>query len=78
MDAGTVLGFAMAYLATVAGVFLLYSPVLVLVVALLVSAGLLRLVLLPFTLLLRKIRRTAPAQETDDSWFPGSRSNDMS
>ena len=73
MDAGTVLGFAVAYLATLAGVFLLYSPVLVLVVALLISAGLLRLLLLPFTLLLRKIRRRAPAQEPGDWWFPGSR-----
>ncbi|GGH92146.1 hypothetical protein ACFFGR_04635 [Arthrobacter liuii] len=71
MDAGTVLGFIGGYVATIAGVFLLYLPVLALFVALLVAAGVLQLLLLPFVILLRKVRRSRPGPDTENSWMLG-------
>ncbi|MDQ0769118.1 putative membrane protein (Fun14 family) [Pseudarthrobacter defluvii] len=71
MDAGTVLGFIAGYVATLAGVFLLYLPVLALVVALLVAAGFLQLLLLPVAILVRKLRRSKPEPDTDGSWILG-------
>ena len=61
MDSGTILGFMAGYIATLAGVFLLYLPVLALFVALLVAAGVLQLLLLPIAILVRRLRRTTPA-----------------
>ena len=71
MGAGTVLGFIMGYFATLAGVFLLYLPVIALFVALLVAAGVVQLLLLPFVILIRKIRHGKAAADTDESWLPG-------
>lgn len=69
MDAGTILGFTLAYVATLAGVFLLYSPIIVLVVALLLAGGLLQLLLLPLAILIRKVKRTEPQSTMDGSWL---------
>ena len=69
MDTGTILGFFFGYVATVAGVFLLYSPVLFLVIALLVAAGILKLLLLPLAILIRRIRRSQPERDMDSDWL---------
>jgi len=67
MDTGTILGFAAGYVAAMAGIFALYSPVIILIVVLLISGGLLQLVLLPFIVLVKKLRRRPPA-DMDPSW----------
>ena len=68
MDTGTILGFLAGYLAAITGAFLLYLPVIVLVVALLVTAGLLQLLLLPIIILVRRLRhRQEP--DVDPSWL---------
>ena len=68
MDTGTILGFTAGYVAAMGGIFLLYIPDIILIVALLIVGGLLQLLLLPFALLVRKLRRrTQP--ETDASWL---------
>lgn len=69
MDAGTILGFTFGYFATIAGVFLLYSPVVVLFVMLLLAAGVLQLLLLPIVILIREVRRPRPESDTDGSWL---------
>lgn len=71
MDAGAILEFILGYVATGIGVFLLYSPVIVLLVVLLMAAGLLKLLLWPFSILLRKWRRRKRGSEppTDGSWL---------
>jgi uncharacterized membrane protein (Fun14 family) len=69
MDTGTILGFIFGYFATGAGVFLLYLPVLLLFVALLVAAGVLQLLLLPFVILIRKLRRSSQEPDMDASWL---------
>ena len=71
MDSGTILGFMAGYIATLAGVFLLYLPVLALFVALLVAAGVLQLLLLPIAILARRLRRTPFTSDTDGSWILG-------
>ena len=71
MDSGTILGFMAGYIATIAGVFLLYLPVLALFVALLVAAGVLQLLLLPIAILVRRLRRTPSTSDTDGSWILG-------
>jgi uncharacterized membrane protein (Fun14 family) len=71
MDAGTILGFIAGYLATLAGVFLLYLPVIALFVALLVAAGVLQLLLLPLIILVRRMRHRTSDQNTDGSWILG-------
>lgn len=71
MDAGTVLGFIVGYIATLVGVFLLYLPVLALFAALLVAAGVVQLLLLPFIILIHKARRPKPAPDSDGSWILG-------
>jgi len=68
MDAEAVLGLIGGYVATVAGVFLLYSPVLVLIVCLLMTAGILQLLAWPFVALFRKLRRK-PEPPSDGSWL---------
>jgi uncharacterized membrane protein (Fun14 family) len=68
MDTGTILGYIFGYLAAMAGIFLLYLPVIILVVVLLIAGGVLQLVLLPFALLIRKLRRR-PQAGTDAEWF---------
>ncbi|ADX73228.1 hypothetical protein D7Z96_10020 [Pseudarthrobacter phenanthrenivorans] len=68
MDTGTVLALVGGYIAAAIGVFLLYSPVLVLVVGLLISAGLLQLLAWPFLVLVRKLRRR-PEPPQDGSWL---------
>ncbi|TLM73585.1 hypothetical protein [Pseudarthrobacter sp. NamB4] len=68
MDTGAVLALIGGYIAAAVGVFLLYSPVLVLVVALLIVAGLLQLAAWPFLFLIRKLRRK-PEPPHDGSWL---------
>jgi cytochrome c-type biogenesis protein CcmH/NrfF len=70
MDAGTILGLIVGYLATITGVFLLYSPVIILFIALLIAGGLLQLLLMPFVLLIRRLRRRPQTDtDTDSSWL---------
>lgn len=71
MDSGMILGFSFGYLATIAGVFLLYSPVIAMVLVLLVAAGILKAVLLPFAVLIRKLRKTRPGPDMDGNWLLG-------
>jgi hypothetical protein len=65
MDSGTILGFISGYFATGAGVFLLYLPLFVPFVALLVAAGVLQLLLLPFVILIRKLRPSKQEPDMD-------------
>jgi uncharacterized RDD family membrane protein YckC len=68
MDPGVVLALVGGYIAAAIGVFLLYSPVLFLVVGLLLTAGLLQLLAWPFIVLIRKLRhKHEPPQDT--SWL---------
>ena len=69
MDTGTILGFTFGYFATLAGVFMLYLPIVVLIVVLLIAAGVLKLLLLPFIVLLRKVRRSKPKPDMDAAWL---------
>lgn len=69
MDSGMILGFGFGYLATVAGIFLLYSPVIAMVLVLLVVAGILKAVLLPFGILIRRLRRPRPEPDMDGTWL---------
>lgn len=69
MDAGTILGLSVGYLAALFCIFLLYLPDLILVVALLIAAGILQLLLLPFALLIRKLHRTTKRPDTDNAWI---------
>lgn len=68
MDTGTVLAFIGGYIAAAVGVLILYSPVIVLVLGLLIAAGLLQLLALPFLILVRKLRRK-PDPPEDGSWL---------
>lgn len=68
MDPGAVLALIAGYIAAGVGVFLLYSPVLVLVVGLLLTAGLLQLLAWPFVILIRKLRHK-PKPPQDGSWL---------
>ncbi|KIC67112.1 hypothetical protein AB0284_19500 [Pseudarthrobacter phenanthrenivorans] len=68
MDTGTILSYTAGYLAAMGGVFLLYLPVIVLLVALLIASGLLELLLLPFITLFRRLRRR-PEPDMDPSWL---------
>jgi len=68
MDTGTILAFTAGYFAAIAGIFLLYAPDIILIVALLIAAGVLQLLLLPLAFLVRKLRRrTRP--DDDASWL---------
>ncbi len=68
MDSGDGLALILGYIATVFGVLLLYSPVLVLALGLLIAAGLLQLSAWPLIILVRKLRRkTEPPK--DGSWL---------
>ncbi|MFP5312852.1 MAG: hypothetical protein ACLGH7_10680 [Actinomycetes bacterium] len=68
MDTGIILGYAVGYIAAMGGVFLLYLPVIVLLVALLIAGGMLQLLLAPFIALFKKLRRR-PERDLDPSWF---------
>lgn len=70
MDAQSILTFIGGYVATAVTVFLLYSPVLVLFVVLLIIAGILQLVALPFLVLIRRLRgRGKLDSPSDASWL---------
>lgn len=69
MNAETIFGFSIGYLAVLVAIFLIYLPYLILLVLLLIAAGILHLLLLPFALLIRKLRRTKPRQTQDSSWI---------
>lgn len=73
MDAGTILGLTFGYLAAMIGVFLLYAPIILVFVALLVVAGILQLLLMPFILLVKRLRGR-PQTDTDPSWLLDRRS----
>ncbi|NUS35012.1 MAG: hypothetical protein HOQ04_00860 [Pseudarthrobacter sp.] len=73
MDSGMILGFSFGYLAAMAGAFLLYSPVIAMALVLLVVAGILKAVLLPFALLIRKLRSPRPEADLDGTWLLGAR-----
>lgn len=68
MDSGAVVALFTGYIATVFGVFLLYSPLIVLAVVLLLMGGLLQLLAWPFIVLIRKLRRK-PEPPQDTSWL---------
>lgn len=68
MDPGSLLALVGGYITAAIGVFLLYSPVLVLVVGLLLLAGLLQMLAWPFIILFRKLRRK-PEPPSDGSWL---------
>ncbi len=68
MDPGAALALVAGYIAAAIGVFLLYSPVLLLVVGLLLAAGVLQLLAWPFLILVRKLRRK-PEPPQDGSWL---------
>ncbi|MGF9648887.1 hypothetical protein AAIH32_12980 [Pseudarthrobacter oxydans] len=69
MNAETIFGFSMGYLAALVGIFVIYLPYLVLFVLLLIAAGILQLLLLPFTLLVRNLRHIKPRPTQDSSWI---------
>jgi hypothetical protein len=69
LNAETIFGFSLGYLAVLVGIFLIYLPYLILFVLLLIAAGILYLLLLPFALLVRKLRRTRPRPTEDSSWI---------
>ena len=69
MNAETIFGFSVVYLAALVGIFLIYLPYLILFVLLLIAAGILHLLLLPFALLIRKLRRTKLRSTQDSSWI---------
>ncbi|WAH98226.1 hypothetical protein [Arthrobacter sp. MMS18-M83] len=72
MDAQWMVGFVGGYVAAAATVFLLYLPFLVLLVVLLLAAGFLELVALPFLVLFRRLRgRGKPGSPPGGSWLPG-------
>ena len=66
MDTGTIFGFIAGYFAAIAGVFLLYLPDILLLVALLLAGGMLQL--LPFAILVRRLRHRPEAQ-VDSAWL---------
>lgn len=68
MDSGAVVALLAGYIATVFGVFLLYSPLIVLAVVLLLMGGMLQLLAWPFIVLIRKLRRK-PEPPQDTSWL---------
>jgi hypothetical protein len=68
MDPGAVLAFVAGYIVTAIGVLVLYSPLIVLAVVLLLTAGLLRLLAWPFLALIHKLRRK-PQPPQDASWL---------
>lgn len=68
MDPGAVSALIVGYIAAISGVFLLYSPLIVLVVVLLLAGGLLQLLAWPFLALIHKLRRK-PEPPQDTSWL---------
>jgi uncharacterized RDD family membrane protein YckC len=68
VDPGVALALIAGYIAAAFGVFLLYSPVLILVVGLLLAAGMLQLLAWPFIVMIRKLRRK-PEPPQDGSWL---------
>lgn len=68
LDASVLLALIGGYIATAVGVFLLYSPVLVLIICLLLTAGLLQLLAWPFIALVHKLRRKSEGPQ-DSSWL---------
>ncbi|MET4588509.1 hypothetical protein [Arthrobacter sp. 754] len=69
MDAGTISALIGGYFAAVVAVFLIYSPVLLLFVGLLITAGLVQLLAWPFLILFRRLRRHHPEPPSDGSWL---------
>lgn len=61
--------FAFSYLITLLAAFVLYSPLIVLFVVLLLAAGVLRLLVWPLQLLIRKLHRQVSEQPKDSPWL---------
>jgi len=68
LDTGTVLGYTSGYFAANAGIFFLYSPAIILFLALLIAGGFPQLLLIPFVLLVIKLR-LRPQADIDPSWL---------
>ncbi|UKA64454.1 hypothetical protein [Arthrobacter sp. FW306-04-A] len=72
MDAQWIFGIVVGYVAAGVAVFLLYLPFLVLFVVLLLAAGILELMALPFLVLFRGFHgRGKPGSSTSGSRLPG-------
>jgi hypothetical protein len=72
MDAQSIFGFVAGYVAAGVAVFLLYLPFLVLFVVLLLAAGVLELIALPFLALFRGLHGRGKSDDsTGGSWLPG-------
>ncbi|MEW1823823.1 hypothetical protein AB0323_23970 [Arthrobacter sp. NPDC080031] len=72
MDAQSIFGFVAGYVAAGVAVFLLYLPLLVLFVVLLLAAGILELIALPFLALFRGLRGRGKSDvSTGGSLLPG-------
>ena len=70
MGTETILAFLGGYIATAVAVFLLYSPVLVLFAVLLLTAGILQLIALPFIVMIRRLRRRGKSDSpSDGTWL---------
>ena len=70
MGTETILAFLGGYIATAIAVFLLYSPVLVLFAVLLLTAGILQLIALPFIVMIRRLRRRGKSDSpSDGTWL---------
>ncbi|BCW35157.1 hypothetical protein StoSoilA2_12130 [Arthrobacter sp. StoSoilA2] len=72
MDTGVVTAYIAGYLITAITVFIFCLPAIVLFVILLLAAGVLRVLVWPLELLIRKLRRHPKETQTDPSWLLGS------
>jgi hypothetical protein len=64
--------YIVGYLITAITVFIFCLPAIVLFVILLLAAGVLRVLVWPLELLIRKLRRHPKETQTDPSWLLGS------
>lgn len=70
MGTESILALLGGYIATAITVFLLYSPVLILFVVLLLTAGIVQLIALPFIFLIRRLRgRGKSGSPSDGTWL---------
>jgi Flp pilus assembly protein TadB len=71
VDAGVIVALAFGYVVTAVAALVLYSPIIVLFVVLLLTAGVLQLLVWPLQLLIRKLRRKKKEPPGDQSWLLG-------
>ena len=72
MDTGVMTAYIVGYLITAITVFVFCLPAIAPFVILLLVAGVLRVVVWPLELLIRKLRRHPKETQTDQSWLLGS------